>query len=41
MREHMMDSDIVGKYMREHRMNSDIWDEGQLGAVAGVLGTVD
>ena len=27
--------------MREHTMENDIWDEGQLGAVAGVLGTVD
>ena len=27
--------------MREHTMENDIWEEGQLGAVAGVLGTVD
>ena len=27
--------------MREHTMENDIWDEGQLGAVVGVLGTVD
>ena len=29
------------KYMREHMMENNIWDEGQLGAVVGVLGTVD
>ena len=27
--------------MREHAIENDIWDEGQLGAVEGVLGTVD
>ena len=27
--------------MREHAIESDIWDEGQLWAVEGVLGTVD
>ena len=27
--------------MREHTVENDIWDEGQLGAVTGVLGTVD
>ena len=27
--------------MREHTMENDIWDEGQLGAVVGVLATVD
>ena len=27
--------------MREHTMENEIWDEGQLGAVEGVLGTVD
>ena len=27
--------------MREHAMANDIWDKGQLGAVEGVLGTVD
>ena len=32
---------LVGTYMREHTMENYIWDEGQLGAVAGVLGTVD
>ena len=31
---------LVGKYVREHTMEN-IWDEGQLGAVVGVLGTVD
>ena len=32
---------LFGKYMREHMIEDDIWDEGQLGAVVGVLGTVD
>ena len=32
---------LVGKYTREHTMENDIWDEGQLGAVVRVLGTVD
>ena len=32
---------LAGKYMREHMMENNIWDEGQLGAVVGVLGTVD
>ena len=32
---------VVAKYMREHAMENEIWDEGQLGAVEGVLGTVD
>jgi hypothetical protein len=32
---------IIAKYMREHTMENGIWDEGQLGAVEGVLGTVD
>ena len=32
---------LVGKCTREHTMENDIWDEGQLGAVVGVLGTVD
>ena len=32
---------LAGKYMREHTMENDIWDEGQLGAVVGVLSTVD
>ena len=27
--------------MREHARSNTIWDEGQLGAVEGVLGTVD
>ena len=29
------------KYMREHTAVNKIWDEGQLAAVEGVLGTVD
>ena len=32
---------VVAKYMTEHKMDNEIWDEGQLGAVEGVLGTVD
>ena len=32
---------LVGKYMREHTMENDTCDEGKLGAVAGVLRTVD
>ena len=32
---------LVGKYLRKYTMENDIWNEGQLGAVAGVLGTVD
>ena len=32
---------VVAKYMREHTMENAIWDEGQLEAVEGVLGTVD
>ena len=32
---------LVGKHMRENTMENNIWDEGQLGAVVGVFGTVD
>ena len=32
---------LVAKYMREHALVSGIWDDGQLGAVEGMLGTVD
>ena len=32
---------VIAKYMREHTMENEIWDEGQLGSVEGVLGTVD
>ena len=32
---------IIAKYMRKHTVVNEIWDEGQLGAVEGVLGTVD
>ena len=32
---------VVAKYTREHTMENEIWDQGQLGAVEGVLGTVD
>ena len=31
----------VAKYIREQTMENEIWDEGQLGAVEGVLGTAD
>ena len=30
---------LVAKDMREHTAVNEIWDEGQLGAVEGVLGT--
>ena len=29
---------MVAKYMSEHTMKNEIWDEGQSGAVEGVLG---
>ena len=32
---------LVGKYMRKHTIENNIWDEGKLGAVVGLLGTVD
>ena len=32
---------LIGKYMREHALENNISNEGQLGAVEGVLGTVD
>ena len=32
---------IIANYMRKHTVVNEIWDEGQLGAVEGVLGTVD
>ena len=32
---------LVAKYMREHILVNEIGDEGQLGTVEGVLGTVD
>ena len=32
---------VVAKYLWEHMIENEIWDEGQLGAVEGVLGTVD
>ena len=32
---------LVAKYMREHTLVNEIWDEGQLGAVEGMLETVD
>ena len=32
---------IIAIYMRKHTVVNEIWDEGQLGSVEGVLGTVD
>ena len=32
---------LVEKYVREHKMKKEIRNEGQLGAVEGVLGTVN
>ena len=32
---------LVGKFMKNHATENNIWDEGQLGAAEGVLGTVD
>ena len=32
---------LIPKYMRAHTLVNKIWDEGQLGVVEGVLGTVD
>ena len=32
---------LVAKYMREHSAVDEIWDEGQMRAVEGVLGTID
>ena len=31
---------MIGRYMRDHARRNEIWDEGQLGASEGVLGTV-
>ena len=32
---------LVAKYIREHTAVKEIWDEGKLGAVEGILGTVN
>ena len=32
---------VIAKYVRENLMENEIWDEGQLGAVERVMGTVD
>ena len=32
---------LIGKYTRNHVTENNIWDEGQLGGVEGVMGTVD
>ena len=34
-------SGVLAKYMRERTVENEIWDEGQLGVVEGVLGMVD
>ena len=34
-------TEVVAKYMRKHTMENEIWDEVQLGAVEGILRTVD
>ena len=38
---HKILTGLVAKHMRQHALVNEIWDEGQLGAVEGVLGTVD
>ena len=38
---HKIMTGVVAKYMREHTMENEIWDEGQLGAVEGVLDIVN
>ena len=37
---HKLLTGLVGKYMREQTMENNIWHEGQLGAVGGVLGNI-
>ena len=32
---------FIGRYKKQHALENSIWDEGQLGAVTGVLGTAD
>ena len=34
-------TEVIAKYITEHTMENEIWDEGQLGAVEAVLGTMD
>jgi len=38
---HKILTGLVAKFMRDHTLVNEIWDERQLGAVKGVLGTVD
>ena len=38
---HKILAGLIAKYMREHARSNTIWDEGQLGAVEGVLGMID
>ena len=32
---------FAAKYMRKHTMENKIWDEGELGVVEGIFGTID
>ena len=32
---------MIGEYLKEHSTSWDLWDDGQMGARSGVLGTVD
>ena len=32
---------FAAKYMRKHTMENKIWDEGELGVVEGMFGTID
>ena len=34
-------TELTGKYMRNHAIQNNIWNEGELGGVERVLGTVD
>jgi len=32
---------LIASFMKDHSIRNDLWDDGQLGAMDGVLGTVD
>ena len=32
---------VIANFMKDHAMRNDLWDDGQLGAREGVLGTID
>ena len=32
---------LIAKYLKNHATANDMWDEGQMGATEGVLGTID